>query len=115
MITSIVPLLIALSVSPASVPVAAPGPSRLVAFQEAKAPAPATTPSVNVNAATTQQFEALPGIGPSTAQRIVAYREKNGPFKKLEDLMNVQGIGETSFLKLRPHLTLGGTDAKAAK
>jgi competence protein ComEA len=91
----------------------APSTSPLAAFQEAKAPAAAAT--VNINSATTQQFEALPGIGPSTAQRIVAYREKNGPFKKLEDLMNVQGIGEKSFLKLRPHLTLGGADAKAAK
>ena len=52
--------------------------------------------SVNVNTATIAQFEALPGIGPSMAQRIVAYREKNGPFKKLEDLMNIQGIGEKS-------------------
>ncbi|MGV3518969.1 ComEA family DNA-binding protein, partial [Luteitalea sp.] len=83
--------------------------------QEAKAPAP-TTPSVNVNAASAPQFEALPGIGPSMAQRIVAFREKNGPFKKLEDLMNVQGIGEKSFLKLRPFLAIGGQgDAKATK
>jgi competence protein ComEA len=82
--------------------------------QEARAAAPAQ--SVNVNTATVAQFEALPGIGPSTAQRIVAYREKNGPFKKLEDLMNIQGIGEKSFLKLRPHLTIGGqSDAKATK
>ena len=50
------------------------------------------------------------------AQRIVAYRDKNGPFKKLEDLMNIQGIGEKSFLKLRPLLTIGGQgDAKASK
>ena len=82
--------------------------------QEARPAAPA--PSVNVNTATVAQFEALPGIGPSMAQRIVAYREKNGPFKKLEDLMNIQGIGEKSFLKLRPMLTIGGQgDAKASK
>ncbi len=50
------------------------------------------------------------------AQRIVSYREKNGPFKKLEDLMNIQGIGEKSFLKLRPFLTIAGQgDAKATK
>ena len=83
-------------------------------MQEARSAAPAQ--SVNVNTATAAQLEALPGIGPSTAQRIVAYRDKNGPFKKLEDLMNVQGIGEKSFLKLRPRLTIGGQgDAKAAK
>ena len=85
------------------------------AIQEAKAAA-APTQTVNINTATVQQLEALPGIGPSTAQRIVTYREKNGPFKKLEDLMNVQGIGEKSFLKLRPHLTLGAqADGKATR
>jgi len=84
------------------------------AAQEARATAPAQ--SVNVNTATVAQFEALPGIGPSMAQRIVAYREKNGPFKKLEDLMNIQGIGEKSFLKLRPLMTIGGqSDARATK
>jgi competence protein ComEA len=82
--------------------------------QETRAAAPAQ--SVNVNTATVAQFEALSGIGPSMAQRIVTYREKNGPFKKLEDLMNIQGIGEKSFLKLRPLLTIGGQgDGKAAK
>ncbi|WP_396626662.1 ComEA family DNA-binding protein [Luteitalea sp.] len=76
----------------------------------------APTQVVNVNSATAAQFEALPGIGPSMAQRIVSYREKNGPFKKLEDLMNVQGIGEKSFLKLRPYLSVGAqADARASK
>ena len=82
--------------------------------QEARAAAPAQV--VNINSATAAQLEALPGIGPSMAQRIVSHREKNGPFKKLEDLMNIQGIGEKSFLKLRPLLTVGGQgDAKATK
>ena len=89
-------------------------PPAYAAAQEAR-PAPSTQ-VVNVNTATTAQLEALPGIGPSMAQRIVSYREKNGPFKKLEDLMNIQGIGEKSFLKLRPLLTIGGQgDAKATK
>nr|WP_239493336.1 helix-hairpin-helix domain-containing protein [Luteitalea sp. TBR-22]BCS33309.1 hypothetical protein TBR22_A25360 [Luteitalea sp. TBR-22] len=82
--------------------------------QETRAAAPAQV--VNVNTATAAQFEALPGIGPSMAQRIVSYREKNGPFKKLEDLMNVQGIGEKSFLKLRPYLSVGApAEARASK
>lgn len=85
-----------------------------VASQETRAATP--SPSVNVNTATAAQFEALPGIGPSMAQRIVTYREKNGPFKKLEDLMNIQGVGEKSFLKLRPYLTIGAQgDARATK
>lgn len=89
-------------------------PAAYAFVQDARPAAPAQ--SVNVNTATVAQFEALPGIGPSMAQRIVAYRDKNGPFKKLEDLMNVQGIGEKSFLKLRPLLTISGQgDAKASK
>lgn len=61
---------------------------------------------VNVNTATAAEFEALPGIGAATAARIVEYRQKNGPFKKIEELMNVRGVGEKSFLKLRAQLTV---------
>lgn len=101
-----------LAPAPAS---AAPSPLAVIeAAQDTKAAAPKTT--VNVNAGTAAQFEALPGIGPTTARRIVEYREKNGSFKKLEELMNVQGIGEKSFLKLRPYLTLGAAgDGKPAQ
>ncbi|MCL6477586.1 MAG: helix-hairpin-helix domain-containing protein [Peptococcaceae bacterium] len=63
-------------------------------------------PPVNLNTATLQQLEALPGIGPRTAARIVEYREKHGPFKKVEELMNVQGIGEKSFLRLKNQLSV---------
>lgn len=62
--------------------------------------------TVNLNTATVPELEALPGIGASTAARIVDYRQKNGPFKKIEELMKVQGVGEKSFLKLRPHITV---------
>jgi competence protein ComEA len=61
---------------------------------------------VNLNTAGVPELAALPGIGEKTAGRIVDYREKNGPFKKIEELMNVQGIGEKSFLKLKPQLTV---------
>ena len=62
--------------------------------------------AVNINTATAAELDALPGIGAATAKRIVEFRQKNGPFKKIEDLMNVQGIGEKSFLKLRPQITV---------
>lgn len=62
--------------------------------------------ALNLNTATSSELEALPGIGASTAARIVEYRQKNGPFKKIEELMNVQGIGEKSFLKLRALITV---------
>jgi competence protein ComEA len=65
---------------------------------------------VNLNTASVTQLETLPGIGKSTAERILEYREKSGGFKKIEDLMNVRGIGEKSFLKLKPLVTV--TSAK---
>jgi len=61
---------------------------------------------VNINTATTEQLTTLPGVGPATAARIIEYREKNGAFKKIEDLMNVRGIGEKTFLRLKPLVTV---------
>jgi competence protein ComEA len=49
-----------------------------------------------------EQLVELPGIGEAVAARIVAYREENGSFGKIEELMNVRGIGEKTFLRLRP-------------
>lgn len=80
---------------------------------DASAPKPAVM--VNVNTASAAEFEQLPGIGAKVAARIVDYRTKKGPFKKVEELMNVQGIGEKSFLKLRSQLTVGGASAPAAQ
>ena len=74
--------------------------------------AAASTP-VNLNSASVAQLEALPGIGRATAERIVEYRQKNGGFKKAEDLMNVRGIGEKNFLKLKPLVTVASARAAA--
>jgi competence protein ComEA len=67
-------------------------------------PAPASP--VNLNTATAADLEKLPGVGPATAARIIEYRQKNGAFKKAEELMNVQGIGEKTFLKLKSLVTV---------
>jgi competence protein ComEA len=61
---------------------------------------------VNLNTASVSEIATLPGVGPKAAQRIVEYRQKNGGFKKIEELMNVKGIGEKSFLKLKPLITV---------
>ena len=73
----------------------------------AKRAAAITTP-ININTATAAQLETLPGIGARTAQAIVEQRQKSGSFKKIEELMNVKGIGEKGFLKLKPMVTVGG-------
>lgn len=61
---------------------------------------------VNLNVATAVQLEALPGVGPKTAALIIDYRQKNGGFKKIEELMNVRGVGEKSFLKIKHLITV---------
>jgi competence protein ComEA len=90
-------------------------PSTIAAAQSAPAARAgkpvATAAVVNINTAPAADIEGLPGIGAKTAARIVEYREKNGPFKKVEDLMNVRGIGEKNFLKLKPQLTVGPAKA----
>jgi competence protein ComEA len=70
---------------------------------------------VNLNTATVADLEQLPGIGAKTAARIIDYRTKKGPFKKIEEVMNVQGIGEKAFLKLRAQLTVSGAPASTSQ
>jgi len=56
---------------------------------------------ININTATEAELETLPGVGPSTASKIVSFREKNGKFKKIEDIMNVPGIGQSKFANMK--------------
>ena len=72
---------------------------------------PASTAIVNLNTASATDLEGLPGIGAKTAARIVEYRQKNGPFKKVEELMNVRGVGEKNFVKLKPQITVAPAKA----
>ena len=59
---------------------------------------------VNVNTATVDELERLPHIGRKTAEEIVEFREANGPFRRVEHLMQIRGISEERFLTLRPFI-----------
>lgn len=61
---------------------------------------------VNINTATQTQLETLCGIGPSTASKIIAYREEKGKFNKIEDIKEVHGIGETKFEKIKDFISI---------
>ncbi|MDO8677525.1 MAG: helix-hairpin-helix domain-containing protein [Acidobacteriota bacterium] len=69
--------------------------------------------TINLNTATLDQLETLPGIGRKTAERILEQRQKSGGFKKIEELMNVKGIGEKSFLKIKPMVFVAPKSDKA--
>jgi competence protein ComEA len=80
----------------------------------ARAAKAAPTSKVNLNSASVQQLETLPGVGPALAGRIVEYRQKSGGFKSAQELMNVKGIGEKNFAKLQPHVVVG-SEGQASK
>lgn len=61
---------------------------------------------ISINSASASQLDALPGVGPATAQKIIDYRTANGPFKTLEDLKNVPGIGDVRFAALKAAISL---------
>ncbi len=62
---------------------------------------------VNINSATLQELDALPGVGPTTAQNIITYRQQHGPFQHIEDIMNVPGIGPATFDRISSLITVG--------
>lgn len=68
------------------------------------------TQRVNLNRATRAELQQLPNVGPRLADGILAHRQSHGNFKNLDDLKNVQGIGDATFNKLRPWLTVDADD-----
>jgi competence protein ComEA len=70
--------------------------------------------AINLNTATKDELVALPGIGPAKAQAILDYRSAHGPFKSVEEVKDVKGIGAKRFEKIKSELTVAGASAKAA-
>ncbi len=92
----LIPVALVLCVALAMVPLAA-------GAQKGSAPA---GDKINLNSATAEQLETLPGIGPAIAKSIVEYRSKVGKFTKIEEILNVRGVGEKKFQRIKDRLTL---------
>ena len=82
-----------------------------ISFASAYAQQAGPKAKININTAPASELEALPRIGPTVAQRIVDFRTKNGNFKKVEEIMKVQGIGEKIFDEIKDLITVGAETA----
>ena len=82
-------------------PVAASGSAASAGGAVAVAGAP-----VNINTASLEELDALSGVGPSTAQKIIDYRSASGPFKTVDDIKNVSGIGDAKFAAMKDSITV---------
>ena len=98
-------LIVPVTVFPINVPTYVPVPVTTVGGAIPQSGSPAVS-KVNINTATSDQLDTLPGVGPSTAKAIMAYRNKKGPFSKVEDLLNVPGIGPGKFESMKPQVTV---------
>ncbi|MBN2117839.1 MAG: ComEA family DNA-binding protein [Anaerolineales bacterium] len=65
-----------------------------------------TSEVININTASIAELDTLPGIGPTTAQKIIDYREQNGPFLNIEDIINVSGIGPGTYERIKDLITV---------
>ena len=83
----------------------AAAPGGLAASASTAAP-DASGALVNLNTATSEQLDTLPGVGPVTAQKILDWRASHGAFSSVDELLEVDGIGEKTLAELAPHVTL---------
>ncbi len=67
---------------------------------------PASAEKINLNSATVEQLQSLPGIGPAIAKSIIEYRTKVGKFNRIEEIINVKGVGEKKFQKIKDRLVV---------
>lgn len=75
------------------------------ATEESAASSQNNSELININTASREELDTLPGIGPTIAQRIIDYREENGPFQTIEDIVNVSGIGPATFENIKDLIT----------
>ena len=83
-----------------------------VSFAPAYAQSGGPKAKVNINTAPASELETLPRVGPAIAQRIIDFRTKNGAFKRIEDIMKVQGIGEKVYQNIKDLITVGESGPK---
>jgi competence protein ComEA len=101
------PPIVAAVGAPAPVPIAADAPSAPGPTPAAPARhAPALARRINLNTAPQAELELLPGVGPALAKRIIDHRTQRGPFKRIDDLDDVKGIGPKKLAQLRPLVTV---------
>jgi competence ComEA-like helix-hairpin-helix protein len=86
----------------------------IVAAQEKAKKLPPPAKAFDINTATYDQFHSLPGVGPVTAQRIMDFRKKSGPFQRVEDLLAVRGISAGRLEKIRPYVMVKEVTAASA-
>ena len=83
-----------------------------VTHREIESVTPQPPAPVNINTASAEELEKLPGIGPALAERIIAYRETYGLFESVDDLINVKGIGESVLSELRDLASVGNISSE---
>ena len=86
------------------------GPAAAAEAEDAGTADGAVARQIDINKATAVELTAIPGVGNAIAQRIVEFRDKQGPFRRVEDLLKVKGIGEKSFQKIRSHVKVDKAD-----
>ncbi len=78
--------------------------SATVAVAQVAAASSRSSPQVDLNSATATQLDSLPGVGPVTAERILAWRTEHGSFRRVEELQEVEGIGPKTYADIAPHV-----------
>lgn len=102
---------------PMAMPVEESAPASAPVVEKLESDSPLTRHAgarqVDLNHATLSDLEALPGIGPKLAQRVIEHRDEKGPFRSVDDLRHVKGIGRKKFDRLRPHVLVTNTKSLA--